>query len=347
MKQKIFLGLSLLAMAGLWTGCSNDDEMVDTSGNGQEISFRVQGGTPTLRTTATTLPYVDAFVIYGTDNLALAADPTDNIFAGVTVARKVGAGDVFDYNPKKYYSVGATSADFVAYSPASAKITSTATNFSNPVSFGYTVPIPTATGNTVQEDLLVAGANVVPSTTAVSLAFQHALSRIFVKATNALKDPVVIKGLTLKNLLPSGTITGTSVTTDAWTWAWTPSGTKTDYPYILATTGVAVPANTTTATLVTSMEQGMMVIPQKTDMKNDNPTVVPAVPTFTDFALEVTYDVGNLVDQTAYVLLTDQYEFVKGTQYAITIAFDASATKLIEVNFSITVAPFTNDATMP
>lgn len=335
MMRKSYLVLSLLAIAGLWVGCSNDDEVVDTSRNGQEISFRVQGGAPALRTTGTTATYVDAFVVYGTDDVAGAT----TIFDGVTVARQVGGG--FDYNPKKYYSEGAASANFVAYSPASANISSPVTTaLATSASFAYTVKTPDNSGDTTQEDLLIAGTGVAtPSATAVNLAFQHALSRIFVKATNGLSETVVIKGLTLKNLYPSGTLTGTAAA--AWTWAWTPSGTETDYSYVLAPTGVAVPAGLSTATLVTSMEQGMMVIPQAT--VNDTPNDVTAG----DFALEVTYDVGNLVDQVTYVYLTDGYAFALGTQYAITINFTTTVTNLIEINFDITVAPFTNDATMP
>ena len=100
MKMKnLFLGMSFLAIAGLWTGCSNDE--VNTPSEGQLISFHVQGGTPNLRTTGTTAAYVNAFVVYGTDNATQAAT-LPNLFNGVTVARQVGG--VFAYSPIKYYA---------------------------------------------------------------------------------------------------------------------------------------------------------------------------------------------------------------------------------------------------
>ena len=327
--KKFFLGMSLLAGAGLWTGCSND-EVVDTSGGKQPISFHVQGGMPTLRSTATTLPYVNAFVVYGTDNQA--APNNINIFDGITVARQAAPNDGFDYNPKKYYTANATDAEFAAYSPVSAKITDAAIfEYGTGLSFNYEVLAPDATGNTTQEDLLVAGTTVVPSTTDVLLEFKHALSRIFVKASNNLSETVTITGLTLKNLNSTGTITVSPPTRSL---SWSNLDDLTDYGYVLAPSGVAVAANLSTATLVTSMEQGMMILPQP----------------IADFALEVTYDVANLTNQKADILLDNVAipEFEAGKQYAITIAFGGSVT-LIEINFTVDVTPFQDivDATLP
>jgi len=344
--NKIFL--SVLAAAGLlFTACSNN-ESVQSPQNGQAISFRTQGGTPTgiQRTTGTTTLYVDAFAVYGTDDVEDATN-TANIFNGVTVARQVGGG--FDYNPKKYYSAGATSSEFFAFSPVSAIRNNTITNlptssvFSG-ASFDYKVVKPDASGNTTQDDLLVAGTSIddIAGSGTVHLQFKHALSRIFVKAKSELKEDVVITGLTLKNLLPEGTITGTPVTSSPfeWTWVWaTSSTTKTDYDFVLAPTGVAVPKGTGTGAspnnvpvLVTSMEQGMMVIPQAIV------TSSPADYTAGDFALEVTYNVANLTAQKAYVYLTNGYAFTMGSQYAITIAFTGA--DLIEIGFTIDVTGF-------
>jgi len=344
---------SLVALVAttLFVACSND-EVEPINSETQAISFRMQGGTPesTLRATATTTLYVDAFVVYGIDDVA-DAGTGDNIFDGITVARQVDGG--FDYNPKKYYSAGAASAEFFAFSPVSAIRNNTITNLPTSsvlsgASFDYEVVVPDATGNTTQEDLLVAGTSI-PSISGgtVHLQFKHALSRIFVKAKNGLSQDVVITGLSLKNLYPEGTITGTPVAISPfeWTWVWATSGIKTNYDYILAPTGVAVPAGTGTGAapnnvpvLVTSMEQGMMVIPQAIV------TSSPADYTAGDFALEVTYDVANLTAQKAYVYLGNGYKFDAGKQYAITIDF--SGTGLIEINFEIKVSDFVNDGTM-
>ena len=314
-----------LAATVLFYACSNEEAIRPINDEAQAISFRLQGGTPeiTTRATATTAPYVDAFVVYGIDDVA-----TTNLFNGETVARQVSGN--FDYNPKRYYNGGATSAGFIAYSPASANITTSSVPdpLTSTASFTYTVKAPdgTATGETIQEDFLIANTTVTPSSSAVSLAFQHALSRIFVKATNAMKETVVITGLQLLNLKETGTVTATPTT-----WSWTGQTGTADYVYKIADAGVAVIAELTTATLVTSIEQGMMVLPQTiVNASNDH--------TLGDFALEVTYDVANLTGQKAYVYITAGSTFVAGSQYAITINFSGS--DLIKIDFTISVTPF-------
>ena len=334
--------LVALAATALITACSDEavvEQRLITS-EAQEISFRLQGGTPETRAMATTIDNIDAFVVYGTDSVANVAGT--NIFDGVTVARQKGTGAIFDYNPKKYYSAEIGKAAFIAYSPVSASLNISgldATSLLTTTSFDYVVNAPDGSGEAVQEDLLVAGKSVaVPSVAKVDLNFKHALSRIFVKAKNSLKENVVITGLTLKNLYSEGTITGTPAS-PAWTWAWSNYSNITSYDYVLARTGVAVKAGVTTATLVTSMEQGMMVLPQEIVNSGDDHTAG-------DFALEVTYDVANLTAQKAYVYLADTYPFEYNTQYAITIEF--SGTDLIEIGFTIDVAGFDDDpATMP
>ena len=344
MKTFRFSLVALVATA-FFTACYDEAvvEKRSNTGEAQEISFRLQGGTPETRATATTLQNVDAFVVYGIDDVAYAGSGA-NIFEGVTVARQVGGG--FDYNPKKYYSDGAGDAEFFAYSPVSAiaNISNVdATDLYTDASFDYEVVVPTTFGNTSQEDLLVAGISVgTPSIAAVDLEFTHALSRIFVKATNTLSDNVVITGLTLKNLYSTGTITGapTGTPDDPWAWTWGSYGGKKDYSYVLAQTGVAVQAGVSPAILVTSMEQGMMVLPQATV----NAGSATAFETG-DFALEVTYNVANLTGQTAYVVLPNNFPFLANTQYAITITFSGST--LIEISFDIDVLPFDNDSTYP
>ncbi|MDL2247507.1 fimbrillin family protein [Bacteroides sp. OttesenSCG-928-J23] len=365
MIRKIFLGVSLLAIAGVWTGCSNDEVMDATSSEARAIDFRVQGGVPTVsRTTATTAANVDAFVVYGADYKAANDASNAELFKGETVARQAGTTNKFDYNPKKYYSTNAIAADFVAYSPVNASrnftgdfsfIESKTTPTAATASFTYTVPAPTADGKTSQEDLLVAGVNTIADgsgilASAIKFDFKHALSRIFVKALNPMPEPVVITNLTLKNLNAKGTITGataapaTGETTAQWTWTWAlPAGDAgdpksiIDYPYILANSGISVPAGMKAGTdypiLVTSMEQGMMVLPQET-VNADNKDVTGG-----DFALEVKYNVSNLTGKTAYVYLTDKYKFEMNKQYAITISFDSHTA----ISFTIAVDNFTND----
>jgi len=329
--RKLFL--VFLAIAGILTGCSRD-EAVEQINNGSEISFRLQGGTPSnvLRATATTNETIDAFVVWGTDNVFGATN--ELIFSGVTIARKVGGtpgSPTFEYAPKRYFGEGATNAGFFAISPASAKITPPVLlNFMTAgASFGYTVPAPNASGNTIQEDLLVATTGPIAPASPVSLDFYHALSRIFVTATNNAADPVIIHSLTLKNLYNTGTLN----VSPAGTWGWTPTGTKVDYDYVLAETGVVVPPDGTIITprLVTSMEQGMLILPQITANPSDDNVFDTG-----DFALEVVYTFANLVNQPKFILIEDGFPFLFNTQYKININFSVGAV----IDFTIDVKPF-------
>ena len=324
MKTYKFLLVALIA-TGFFSACTKESVPAAVK-VGSEISFRLQGGTPevTTRALATTINNLEAFVVFGTDNVLASSGL---LFNGMTVARQFG-GTTFAYAPKAYYSASAASAGFYAFSPVSAKLTGAVTVpttiLTTGISFGYTVPAPDNTGNITQEDLLVAGTGVsTPAALAapVSLRFVHALSRIFVTATNTTADPVIIKELTLKNLLTTGTIT----VGPASTLSWAPTTATDDYAYILAPSGVAVPDGAT-KTYVTSMEQGMMVLPQATA----NTGVA------TDFALEVTYDFANLTNQTQNIKLTDGYPFDAGKQYTINIIFAGG----LPISFDITVDPF-------
>jgi hypothetical protein len=329
MKTYKFLAVALVA-TGFFSACTNEEVVQPVNVNAPaEISFRLQGGSPETRATATTTANIQALVVYGAD-----FDGTTNtlLFDGTTVARQ--KDNSFAYAPKKYYSAGASAAGFVAYSPVSAKVsnpTAAANLRTAGASFEYEVLPPDGTGDAVQEDLLVTGINLATiDATPVSLNFTHALSRIFVKATNSLTDNVVITGLTLKGLNSTGTITGSPAT--AWGWAWSVQDDPIDYIYTLATSGVAVKAGVTPATLVTSMEQGMLILPQTTPADDSDDVYDTG-----EFALEVTYDVGNVIGEKKLVFPAPM-TFELNKQYAITIDF--VGTDLIEIKFSVTVSDF-------
>ena len=329
MKTYKFLAVALVA-TGFFSACTNEEvvEPINVK-EAAEISFRLQGGTPEVETRAlaTTINNIEAFVVYGTDDVL--ASPA-LLFNGVTVARQIGTTPPsFTYAPKVYYSASATDAGFYAFSPVSAKIvgsvTVPTTIRTTGISFVYTVPAPdnTGAGVAVQEDLLVAGTGgVTPSLTPVSLLFKHALSRIFVTATNTTADPVIINELTLKNLFTTGTLS----VGPASALSWTAPTTKNDYAYVLASSGVAVPGGKTKI-YVTSTEQGMMVLPQ---------TIVNAG-SAADFALEVKYDFANLTNQTETISIPNNFKFEEGKQYTININFTGG---LIPIEFTITVDPF-------
>ena len=327
---------SVLAAAGiLFTACSND-ESVQLPQNAQAISFRTQGGTPTgiQRTPATTIDNIDAFVVYGTDNVF---GNTSLIFNKTTVARDVTSGigtKTFTYAPTRYYDFNAATSAFVAYSPVTAGIVNENTaTFLTSASFDYTVPQPNNSGDVTQIDLLVANTgtlSIPASTHSVQLDFKHALARVFVTAENSTKDPVFINALTLENLEATGTLTFDTPTADA--FSWTPTGDVKPYSYILADGGVLV-APTASPILVTSMEQGMMILPQVTSNINDDNTFDA-----TDFALKVEYTFANLGAQTKYILVKNGFEFEAGKQYRINIVFTGT-----DINFTITVVDFEDE----
>ena len=329
MKTFRFFFVALAAIA-LFTACSSEEVIQPINNEGQPISFRLQGGTPeiTTRSTATTLPYLDAFVVYGTDDVYGATN--DLIFDGTTVALDINSGS-FTYAPTRYYDLGAGAASFVAFSPVSAKVSNiNATSFwTAGTSFDYTVPAPDNSGNTVQEDLLVASVAITSITPSVSIPFEHALARIFVTATNAANDPVFIDSLILRNLQTTGTLA--FAPHPATTRTWTPAGTLGDYKYILAPSGVVVDSLTNTPTLVTSMEQGMMVLPQATQNTNNDHVFDSG-----DFALQVYYRFSNLGAQSRYIMLTNNYAFAEGNQYTINLDFAGGTA----IDFTVTVDTF-------
>ena len=347
MKTYRFLLVAFIA-TGVFTACNNELAVEQSIKQGAEVSFRLQGGMPeeiTTRALATTVDNLEAFVVYGTDDL-LSLVP-DLIFDGVTVAREFDSSPPkFTYAPKRYYSEGASNAGFFAFSPVSANVSNVdVTNFMTGASFEYTVPAPdtspfadpaapVGSGDAVQEDLLVALTVVAPTAAPVSLDFEHALSRVFVTASNAAPDPIIIKGLKLLDLATTGTLDVTLAG-----WGWTPDyAVKGDYTYVLAQSGVVVPGTpvtspptTPTKLFVTSTEQGMMILPQETSHASNNGIYAAG-----DFALEITYDISNLQNQTKYVVLQDGFEFEAGWQYRINITFD----EFLAIEFDVDVFPF-------
>ena len=336
MKTRSFLLVALIA-TGFFTACNND-VAVESLKSGQEISFRLQGGMPEVvtRATATTLNNLDAFVVWGTDDVLAAT--SDFLFEGKTVAREYDpVGPIFNYYPKVYYSDNATLAGFFAFSPVSAQVSAVDVSaFLTGASFEYEVLPPDGTGNAVQEDFLVAGEIADPATNLVSLDFKHALSRIFVKAiSDASEEPVIIKKLTLKNLKNEGKleVEPNTPTPTALVWDWDPTHPSSliDYNYCLAEAGVAVPAGLSDTILVTSMEQGMMILPQEVLAGSDPDS---------DFALEVTYDFANLKGRIAHVFIPagiSPFLFEAGKQYNIIIAFSLDG---LAIEFDVAVSDF-------
>jgi len=353
--KNLTLFMAVLAVALAFAACSKDEAI----NKGKDISFSAQrydgGNLPEFRpdgtrAPATTTSDIDAFVVYGSDNVFAAKG--ELIFDNITVARKGNLGyttPVFDYAPKRFFGEGANDAVFFAYSPVSAKMTSL--DFAVPTSnlsqfvagstFDYTVATPYAyQGNTPwdllwteeyykQEDLLVAATRVSNPNNSVHLEFKHALSRVFVAALNTTEDPVYIKEITLRNLNSTGTFNYNAFLSGSQSGIWTGAGNPESYSYVLPQVGAMVPPHTGWYDYIISAEQGMMILPQAiVNKKNDVDKG--------DVALEILYDFGGWFDLVSLTYLQNGFEFVAGGQYVINANFTGTA-----VGFQVSVQPFT------
>jgi hypothetical protein len=371
----------------LFWGCS-DDKFGSDSSSGKQISFRLQGNLPSSRATGTTVENINAFVVnaqvHGENGSILSGD-AGKLFSSQTVARLEGTANAFDYSPKRYYPDAAAFAYYSAYSPVTGKVGGFMGRTDNTIT--YTVPKPDIDGNTTQEDLLVAYTKVKGGVqdpggkpvsrgefeNAVSLNFKHALSRVFVRASNKNKEPVVITGLILHNLYSSGML---KIDGDTWKEAadgtadinedyikkediasaddpykvlWTDFADLTSYEYVLLPTGVSVPAETdklgTDAKYVSVVgkDQGMLVLPQTTVNTNNDAEITPDEVN-TDFYVEVIYSINNAKYQKRYAAFTDLNDlaggltFEMGRQYALTLEFSDKA-----VEFKISVEGWEDD----
>jgi hypothetical protein len=345
MKIKLLKGFLPLTAAAFLLGSCSDDKFGSDSSSGKQISFRLQGSLPSSRTTGTTKDNINAFVVNAQTDLP---DDAGLLFSSQTVARLEGTANAFDYSPKRYYPDEAAFACYSAYSPVSKYVEP---GFKNRTegeinTITYTVPKPSDKGDTTQEDLLVAYTKVAGNfDNPVSLNFKHALSRVFVKASNKNVEPVVIKELSLHNLYSQGKLKiDENISKDypgAYKVLWTPDEAepKVSYPYVLLPTGVSVPAETDKLgtdkyVSVVGNEQGMMVLPQTTINSGDPGKVEDG-----DFFVEVTYSISNIKEKIVRAAFTDinrlankGITFEMGRQYALALEFSDT-----EVEFKISV----------
>lgn len=363
--NKIFRGILPLAAAVLVTGGCSNDKVILGDVTGQAITFRVQDDVPSSRAATTTAGQINAFVVN-----AQAADDVPaaerTVFDAVTVSRKEGAANSFDYAPKRYYPDAATKVAFSAYSPVSKHIgAGFAGNSTNAVS--YTVPAPLPSGSASQEDLLVAHTVTERQANgqfpaAVALQFRHALARIYVKAANSLTEPVRVTGLALHNLYTQGTLdvdadtwgasgvdinegyqaVGSGDDTGKYKVLWQPAGSRNGrYDYTLPEANATVPARSFEPVMLMSKEQGMMVLPQTT-LNQGGATAVDDG----DFYLSVAFQVSNYDDELRIPFsdlagLGGGLTFEMGRTYALTLSF-AESDGLINVRFQIEVEGWDN-----
>ncbi|MDR1882049.1 MAG: fimbrillin family protein [Prevotella sp.] len=351
-RRFVFRSLPGLFLSGLLllSGCSQDDVSGVTAGS-RAIGFRAQGGMSSLKSTTTGTSSIQSFVVSAHYN-KVDWSAGNYLLCGATVYREGDRNPLdpasWTYSPQAYFPTenatiaGDTYVEFMAYSPSvSSYVTSglkdAATGGDGNQTITYTVPAPSATGVSTQEDFLVAYQKVDAAESGsaysgtVALQFRHALSRVLVAAGSSLTEPVTITGLALRNLHTTGTLKmkggiGTAVTWDQ-PDASDPVG---HYPYHLPVSGVSVGkyVKDKTPDKITGYEQGMFVLPQLT-----RGTLGVAHPdTVREFYLEVKYSIngseavtsvqfGDLVAPASGAGVT----FEAGKQYVLNLTFGAGA----------------------
>jgi hypothetical protein len=371
--------LLVMTMTATMSSCSDDDVVAQVGSASSGIAFRLQSNLPATRATGTTVDNVNAFVVNAQDQRT--GEPGSIIFDAQTVYRIEGVANAFDYNPKKYYPDESSEAYYSAYSPVTKNVTAGfKSSIANTITYEVQAPDPNK-GNTTQEDLLVAytkveGATQTPGATPVDrkgfnepvlLNFKHALSRVYVTASNANEEPVTITAISLNKLYTKGVLDIDALdiwskgdgatadiydayvespsTTSDYKVLWTPVGNQDGaYNYVLPTSGITVAARTANdPKWVVSREQGMLILPQTT-INADDPGSVENE----DFYLEVSYKLSN-IETTVKAPFADNnniadegltFEF--GKQYALGIEFSGAA-----IRFSITVEDWNEPVVEP
>jgi len=371
----IVLAIGLAACDNGLVGGMDDDETTTTQtpASGAIVGFRIQGGVPATYAYRTTVSSMDAFAVNGWVDDAGDNDP--KLFVKKTVTKAPNTANGFTYEPPVFVPKEAQVATFVAYSPVSITMEDVDGQFiisADPNSnasdhiIGYRSPNPGA--GEVQQDLLFAytkvegkadgedadsGDDLYTKASAVVMNFKHALSRIHVIATNKASDPVVIKELSLTNIIVKakfdldGDHWGSNGAIDLNEDYIDPPADEYDYKTVwdilsgtetgtlkwqLAESGVAVPAGTLNPLAVTAEDQALLVIPQKTFVGLND---------MLGFRLKVKYSLGNITAEKYFAYIEPNLHgfnsdyscaFEMGKQYKMRLDFKQTA-----IGFSVAV----------
>lgn len=209
--------LSFLMAAALTatvlTACTADDfeaareESISYSASVTAIS--------TTRGSQTTLATMESFGVSAAHHLAGTSYSTagcGSYFRNIEVDTESGESSYLW--PSSDYRLS-----FYAYAPyGNANITLASADTPGRMQYTYTVPSAVAS----QVDMLTAEALDIdcPMTTPVELSFGHRLSDFKFYIDNSLPVAVTVNSLTIRNFLPTGTLTGTT---------WVPSGSATSF----------------------------------------------------------------------------------------------------------------------
>lgn len=266
--------MSIAALAALvLTSCSNDTEGIsETANSANLVSFRAISDKTETKATPTDVGNFSNFTVNASaTNVPNPA--TFNFMSALPVTRGVGTSGVWSYAPAKYWPTSG-SVNFFAYSPAGSRNITALTPSGATSTIEYTVPLTYSVNKPTQEDFIVATNSA--SSGSVTLAFGHALSMVSFQATNAMSAmTVVVKGISLVNLDNTGTLT-LDATGASYAWS---NNTTFDQKYeaSLPVAGVSLAPNTTSPQLLTSANEGLMILPQKpTGATITDPTAMPS-----------------------------------------------------------------------
>lgn len=203
--NSLLLALFLLLLAPcaslLFTSCDNymDDKEPENDGH---ISFFTENMAPTRGTQLTELSsFGVSAATYASDG-SYATAQCANYFRDIEVNATTGTSDY--YWPSSEYHMA-----FYAYAPYNhSAISLAAASTTGRMQYTYTVPDEVAN----HPDLVTAEQLDVtcPSTSPVSLTFNHQLTCIAFTLDNSTVDDITVNSITIKNMKYVGTLTGTS-----------------------------------------------------------------------------------------------------------------------------------------
>jgi hypothetical protein len=313
MKQNKLLTLRglLAAILGgivILSSCNGDETTQGFSDPSREVTFTAYAKKASrTRVTTITSQTIANFDVYGIYNDGVTSAYLPNMGGGNNPAYVSGGNNAWTYTPKQLWPATGT-IDFYAYSPGGA---------SNHLSYAtevisYTVPVLGA-----QEDLLVA---VKPGIDCafpglVSLHFQHALSRVQLKARPALAGATYeINSVSFLNLCESATLalTSTNIPDNAGfvyndnvndaartpLVLWENHGDMADYRFTFSANEVTVsPLDGEYSDIIVG-EAAFMVLPQETVL---GATVAPGTTTdpTTGFYVKIVYTDLDAADDAA------------------------------------------------
>jgi hypothetical protein len=335
----------------LCTACSQDvidNSPTGTSGN--YIAFNPLTERSTTRAEVTDNTNFNNFAVWAGTDFATPPLVLTNEFV-------YKVGNTWTYEPAALWS--GNTMDFFAYSPA---LSSYVTDVNATIgAFKYTVPEENAPGRIMQEDLLVAYRNDVPSSGGdVALQFQHALSRAVFRAKSGVPGiNLIIKRVTLNNLYSKGTLTLTTAgipETGGFTYQddhsspvtlWTDLDARKDYD-VAITKDVTAHTDNTAILVTNTMTQlhrdadAAMIMPQATSLATITDNVVANEANV--FYLTVAWTLSTTPNASSTitnfpVVFPDTSEpiiFEAGRQYTFDITMtEANGIKLLTLNPSV------------